>query len=120
MTDEAPDAVYDFVINNNLIGSIKMTIGRDFEEVDKISRLMQSAIMELYRSEHSLANMAKNILEGDINVENAEARELIEKLIDMRGALNQKEAEDNILQFGHKKTAGSVKTGGVNLNFTKK
>ena len=59
-------------------------------------------------------------LNTDVNTENAETRELIERLIDMKGALLEKQNNEKILQFGAKKTAKSVKTGGVKINISKK
>lgn len=53
-------------------------------------------------------------------MENAETRQLIEKMIDMQAAYAKQEDEAKILQFGQKKAAKPLKAGGVNLNLKKK
>lgn len=73
-----------------------------------------------FEQEHCLGQLAKQYLNTDVNTENAETWELIERLIDMKGALLEKQNDEKILQFGAKKTAKSVKTGGVKINISKK
>lgn len=77
------------------------------------------SIIQLYEAEHSLGYTVKQLLNTDVDTNNKETRELIEKLIDMKGALIEKEEEGKVLQFGKKKPA-SIKTGGAKMNLAKK
>lgn len=79
-----------------------------------------NACRKRFEQEHSLGQMAKALFNTDVDTNNAETRELIEKLVDMKGALMEKEDNEKILQFGQKKTAKSVKTGGAMINLAKK
>lgn len=81
--------------------------------------LYREAIRKLYEAEHSLGYAVKQLLNTDVDTNNKETRELIEKLIDMKGALIEKEEEGKVLQFGKKKPA-SIKTGGAKMNLAKK
>lgn len=87
--------------------------------IENMAKLYWEAVQRLYETEHSLANRVKELLATDPDTNNAETRELIEKLIDMKGALAEKEAASNVLQFGKKKSTG-VQTGGVKMNLAKR
>lgn len=78
------------------------------------------AIIKQYEKRNSLEHQAKLMLSTDIDTNKAETRELIEKLIDMQGAMKEKEERDNVLDFGKAKKNTGVKTGGVKLNLGKK
>lgn len=78
----------------------------------------REAIETLYEAEHSLGQIVKRMLNTDPDTNNTETRELIEKLIDMKGALLEKEEENKVLQFGKK--SSNVKTGGATLNLAKR
>ena len=75
---------------------------------------LRSAVIKSYEAEHSLSQLAKNILGGKLDLQNEETRELIEKLIDMQAAYDKEQDKNNVLQFAKKKPA----VGG--LNFKKK
>ena len=79
------------------------------------------SVVDLYNKMNSLAALVKTWLSTDIDTNKAETRELIEKLIDMKGALLEKEENEKVIQFAkaNKKTA-PLKTGGVKLNLAKK
>ena len=79
-----------------------------------------AACEKRFEKEHCLEQMAKGLLNTDVDTNNAETRELIEKLIDMKGALLEKQEENKILQFGQKKAAKPMKTGGAKINLAKK
>ena len=77
------------------------------------------SIIRLYEAEHSLGHDVKQMLNTDLDTNNKETRELIEKLIDMKGALIEKEEQGKVLAFGKKKPA-NLKTGGVNIRLAKR
>lgn len=120
-TDDAPADVFDYMVNNHLMDELVDIIRSDYMYVRDMIMETQDFVFRRFEAENSLAYMVKRVLGGDINLENAETRELIEKLIDMKAAYDKQEAEANVLQFGQKKkAAGAVKTGGVHIQLGKK
>lgn len=117
---ETPETVYDFMINNDLLEDLWKAVEPEHGQLMNIAFDMRSAVRHLYDAEHSLSTIVKKVLSGDIDLQNAETRELIEKLIDMQAAYQKQEDESRILQFGQKKTAQPVQAGGVKLSFKKK
>lgn len=79
------------------------------------------SIIDLYNKKNSLETLAKNLLSTDVDTNKEETRQLIEKLIDMKGALMEKEENEKVIQFAKaNKKAALPKTGGVKLNLAKK
>ena len=93
--------------------------GADLAIVRGIEEKYRNAITTLYEAEHSLQYEIKKLLDTDPDTNNAETRELIEKLIDMKGALLEKEEQGKVIQFGKQKSA-NVKTGGAKQNQAKR
>ena len=91
----------------------------DLRIINEMIQKYYNAIKGLYEAEHSLGNMVKKILNTDVDTNNKETRELIEKLIDMKGALMEKEEQGKVLAFGKKKPV-NVKTGGAKMNLAKR
>lgn len=91
----------------------------DLGIINKMIQRYYDAIKVLYEAEHSLGNMVKKILDTDVDTNNKETRELIEKLIDMKGALMEKEEKGKVLAFGKKKSV-NVETGGAKMNLAKR
>ena len=90
----------------------------DLWYVDMMKDRMIKAVQMRFEKEKSLEQLVKGLLNTNPDTNNAETRELIEKLIDMKGALLEKEENEKVLAFGKKKPA--VKTGGVKMNLGKK
>lgn len=79
------------------------------------------SIIDLYNKKNSLETLAKGLLSTDVDTNKEETRQLIEKLIDMKGALMEKEENEKVIQFAKaNKKAALPKTGGVKLNLAKK
>lgn len=102
-------------INLNQYGFLE----QDLCIVNEMVLKYREAIKVLYEAEHSLGNMVKKILDTDVDTNNKETRELIEKLIDMKGALIEKEEKGKVLAFGKKKSV-NVETGGAKMNLAKR
>ena len=81
--------------------------------VDSIAAGTDWALVKTFEAAHSLGNMVKPLLNADMDTNNSETKELIEKLIDMKGALLEKEENE-------KKTAKPVTVGGAVINFAKR
>ena len=112
--------LHDYCRVSGLLETIHVFISIEEQwDIDNMEKIYWEAIRKLYETEHSLGNTVKRLLKTDPNVNNEETRELIEKLIDMKGALKEKEAQSNVLQFGKKKPA-DVNTGGVKMNLAKR
>lgn len=113
--------LYDYCdlngIRNEYIGYCFLE--QDLRVVDKMIMKYRDAIKCLYETEHSLGNLVKKLLNTNVDTNNAETRELIEKLIDMKGAYLEKEEENKVLAFGKKKSP-NLKTGGVKIGLAKK
>ena len=85
----------------------------------EMAGIYRDAIEKLYETEHSLGYAVKKFLSTDVDTNNKETRELIEKLIDMKGALMEKEEQSKVLAFGKKKPA-NIRTGGAKMNLAKR
>ena len=112
--------LYDYCQQSGLLSNMDDFI--PWEEkaaTDHMETLYRDAIQKLYEAEHSLGYAVKQLLNTNPDINNAETRELIEKLTDMKGALMEKEEHSNVLQFGKKKSA-NVKTGGTVINLAKR
>lgn len=79
----------------------------------------RESIETLYEKQHSLEQIVKKLLSIEPDTENAETRELIEKLIDMKGAFLEKQNQEEIL-FANKKKPSNVKTGGAVINLARR
>ena len=110
--------LYDFCEMKGI--AFVRTMDSDLCEVERMWRAYSEAIIRQYEKRNSLEHQAKLMLSTDIDTNKAETRELIEKLIDMQGAMKEKEERDNVLDFGKAKKNTGVKTGGVKLNLGKK
>ena len=112
--------LYDYCDKNGFIGyDIDDFLNDDLCTINRMIVRYKHTIMSLYEEQHSLSNIVKKLLGTDFDANNAETRELIEKLIDMKGALMEKEEENKVLAFGKKKPVG-LKTGGVKMNLAKR
>lgn len=97
--------LYDYCIVNEF----------DFFDIckDEYMKLMdqwntyKDCVIRMYEATHSLAHVVKQMLNTDIDTNNKETRELIEKLIDMKAAYDEKQTKP-------------VQVGGTVLNFAKK
>jgi len=110
--------LYDFCEMKGI--TFVRTTDSDLCEVERMWKAYSEAIIRQYEKRNSLEYQAKLMLSTDIDTNKAETRELIEKLIDMQGAMKEKEERDNVLDFGKAKKNTGVKTGGVKLNLGKK
>lgn len=110
--------LYDFCEMRGIISV--HTMDADACELERMWKTYSEAIIRQYEKRNSLEHQAKLMLSTDIDTNKAETRELIEKLIDMQGAMKEKEERDNVLDFGKAKKNTGVKTGGVKLNLGKK
>lgn len=116
-----PGIVFDYLTADNAFHEELMEyIMHDLYYVITMKECMADAVKARFEKENSLAHTVKGLLNTDPDVNNAETRELIEKLIDMKGALLEREENRKILDFGKKKAAKPVKTGGANINLAKK
>lgn len=114
------ERAFDWLISNCDIRDLYNIAEADLKIIKTMEGDFYSACEKRYEQENSLGQMVKEYVRTDVDTNNAETRELIEKLIDMKGALLEKEQDEKILQFGHKKAAKPVKTGGVKINLSKK
>ena len=112
--DVSMEDVYDYLVNMDIVDHLDQIVYDDYVYVGHIYEELRSAVIKSYEAEHSLSQLAKNILGGKLDLQNEETRELIEKLIDMQAAYNKEQDKNNVLQFAKKKPA----VGG--LNFKKK
>ena len=110
--------LYDFCEMKGI--TFVRTTDSDLCDVERMWKTYSEAIIRQYEKRNSLEHQAKLMLSTDIDTNKAETRELIEKLIDMQGAMKEKEERDNVLDFGKAKKNTGVKTGGVKLNLGKK
>ena len=115
-----PAMVFDYLTKEGKLDIIMDAARGDMEIVKQMKDAMVKAVKIRFEKEHSLGQMVKKLLDTDPDTNNAETRELIEKLIDMRGALMEKQESEKILEFGKKKAAKPVKTGGAVINISKK
>ena len=110
--------LYDFCEMEGI--TFVRTMDSDLCDVERMWKTYSEAIIRQYEKRNSLEHQAKLMLSTDIDTNKAETRELIEKLIDMQGAMKEKEERDNVLDFGKAKKNTGVKTGGVKLNLGKR
>lgn len=115
---EDPVKVFDYMIYTGTYGVMREYAIKDLWLVANMKDSMVEAVKIRFEKEKSLEQLVKGLLNTDPDTNNAETRELIEKLIDMKGALLEKEENEKVLAFGKKKPA--VKTGGVVMNLGKK
>ena len=94
---------------------------KDFEALISLWENYSNSVIELYERKNSLGALVKSWLGTDIDTNKEETRELIEKLIDMKGALLEKEENEKVIQFAKaNKKVAPLKTGGAKLSFAKK
>lgn len=84
--------------------------GHDVADMDSIAAIYADAAKARFEREKSLGYKVLKMLDTSPDTDSAEARELIEKLIDMKGALIEKES----------KPANGMNVGGGVINFAKK
>lgn len=112
--------LYDYCQRSKLIDCFEDEFLKDdLAVIDDMIWRYRGAIAHLYEAEHSLGYMVKGLLNTDVNANNEETREQIEKLIDMKGALMEKNEQAKVLNFDRKNPA-SVKTGGAVVNLAKR
>ena len=112
--------LHDYCRMSGLLEAVHAFVSlEDQWDIDHMAKLYWEAIQRLYETEHSIGNKVKQLLDTNPNVNNAETRELIEKLIDMKGALDEKEQQNKVIPFG-KKTPASLRTGGVKIDLAKR
>lgn len=107
--------LYDFVLSIGLKNEdVKQFVENDLREVRMIEWKYEQSIRVLFEGGHSLEQTIKRYLTFD--VDNKETRELIEKLIDAKGALMEKESREQ-----HLTNKQRVKdAGGAVINFAKR
>lgn len=113
--------LYDYMQMHGLTldgGNIYAFVCDDIDIVHKIESMYRASIEKLYEKGNSLEAIVKSLIGTDIDTNKEETRNLIEKLIDMQGALMEKEEHDGLAKFGKKPS--SMKTGGRVLNFAQK
>jgi hypothetical protein len=116
-TSEDYGVLYDYIVSEEL--DYKRQTMKDMRLVEEYWERYSASIIRQYEAKHSLGQQVKELLSTDVNTNNAETRELIEKLIDMQEALKEKEEDKKVLQFAKKK-ADVPKVGGVKMSFAKK
>lgn len=94
-------------------------LNEDFSVVLDMEAKYRDSIVKLYETERSLGHKVKQMLDTNPDVNNEETRELLEKLVDMKGALIEKEEHDKLISFGKKKPA-NIKTGALPVNQAKR
>lgn len=108
------ETVYDFADSYGLFDQeIMKACEADQDMVDSIAAGTDWALVKTFEAAHSLGNMVKPLLNTSVDTNNSETKELIEKLIDMKGALLEKEESET-------KTAKPVTVGGAVINFAKR
>ena len=112
--------LYDYCQMNGITReALGAYVEDDLKVIDNMIIKYKNAVKVLYETEHSLGYAVKKLLETKPDINNQETRELIEKLIDMKGALIEKEEESKVIAFGKKKPA-DLKTGGVKIGLAKR
>jgi len=104
--------VCDFLMAGGKYEGMKYHAGFDLAVVMDMADRMFYAVKARMEKQASLGYMVKGMLNTNPDTDNAETRELIEKLIDMKGALLDREKNE-------KKNA-AVKTGGAVINLAKR
>lgn len=117
--------LYDYCQQSGLLNDVDNYVPWEEKAViEHMEALYREAIQKLYEAEHSLGYRVKQLLDTDVDTNNAETRELIEKLIDMKGTMLEKEEQGKVLEFvstkNGKKKPASVKTGGVSMSLAKR
>lgn len=107
--------LYDFVLSIGLRNkNVEEFVENDIREVRMMEWKYEQSIRVLFEGGHSLEQTIKRYLTFD--VDNKETRELIEKLIDAKGALMEKESREQ-----HLTNKQRVKdAGGAVINFAKR
>lgn len=112
--------LYDYCQESGVRNELNQFI--DFDDVDilfSMAEIYRGSIQKLYEAGRSLGHTVKLLLKTDPDTNNAETKELIEKLIDMKGALLEKEAQEEILH-ANKQAPANVKTGGAVINLARR
>ena len=100
--------LYDYCLLSGIGWDCSLANEQDNEVLQDFWRAYSQAVIRLYEKDNSLEQMAKEWLGGDPAADNAETRELVEKLIDMK---------QSYLDQGEKPTQN---VGGGILNFAKR
>lgn len=111
--------LYDYMQSHNVNlsnATVWNIVQDDMAIIYSIEKYYRRSIEVLYEREHSLEGRIKQLLNTDVDTNNAETRELIEKLIDMKGALMEKEERERT-STNKQKIANA---GGAVINFAKK
>lgn len=111
--------LYDYMQSHNANlsnATVWNIVQDDMAIIYSIEKYYRRSIEILYEREHSLEGRIKQLLNTDVDTNNAETRELIEKLIDMKGALMEKEERERTST--NKQKVSTV--GGAVINFAKK
>lgn len=104
-------ALYDFAADAGLMSEdVRKFVEEDIRRMESLEWRYADAVIARYERAHSLEHMLSKLMNADIDTSNEETRELIEKLIDMRGALLEKE----------NKPANGMNVGGTVINFAKR
>lgn len=105
---KTPREVFDWLYSHFAWHEIRDIAWQDLCVIDEMTDKLFEACKTTYEKEHSLELVAKKMLsEAPLDTDNAETRELIEKLVDMKGALMEKEQN-------------RVKMGGAIVNLARK
>ncbi len=117
-------ALYDYCQSIGINDRYDRASDQDEEIIQDMWYQYKGSVVGLYEKQHSLGQKVKELLNTDVDTNNAETRELIEKLTDMKGALLEKEEQGKVLDFvstkSGKKKPASVKTGGVSMSLAKR
>ena len=101
--------LYDYCALNGICDTCTPENAKDADSLREYWWRYSTAVIELYAKQHSLEQMVKSFLATDTSAENAETRELVEKLIDLkngyldRGEQPVKNVGGGILSFAKKK-----------------
>ena len=110
-TEDDYRALFEFAYDAGLTASdVREFVCQDIKYLEAIEGRYRVAVAAVFEEERSLGHQVKQLLDTSPDTNNEETRELIEKLIDMKGALLEKE----------NKPANGMNVGGTVINFAKK
>lgn len=110
-TEDDYRALFEFAYDAGLTESdMREFVRQDIKYLEAIEGRYRVAVAAVFEEERSLGYQVKQLLDTSPDTNNEETRELIEKLIDMKGALLEKE----------NKPANGMNVGGTVINFAKK
>jgi hypothetical protein len=110
-TEDDYRALFEFAYDAGLTESdMREFVCQDIKYLKAIEGRYRVALAAVFEEERSLGHQVKQLLDTSPDTNNEETRELIEKLIDMKGALLEKE----------NKPANGMNVGGTVINFAKK